>query len=251
MRHPEDSLAGYVDGTIPPREREAVDAHLGGCARCRKEVALGAGARAALASIPEVAAPPDIASSALAAARVARPHGRLDDVPRWYRVAGVAAAAAAVLVVVTLVLPNIGQDRGPSPGAASSQQDAGRAAAAASALGAAQIEVQRTNYDRASLTALAASFTGQAGGPESAVNSAPVAPGTREQTQRALRCIARSAPDETGRLVRLIQARFQGTPAILAVFLEGPGADQPPDAVSIWVFATDGCGILSYASARL
>ncbi len=81
--------------------------------------------------------------------------------------------------------------------------------------------------------------------PEAALSATP------QQTQKALRCIVKSAPDETGQLTRLIKARFQGTPAYLAVFLEGPGADQPPDAVSVWVFATDGCAILSYSNARL
>lgn len=248
MRHPEESLAGYVDGTVSSRERAAVDAHLSDCARCREEVALGAGARGALGSVPEVAVPPDLATAALEAARASRPHRR-DSVPGWYRLAGVAAAAAAALVVVTLVLPNIGQDQSPSPDAKRSAET-GRAAAAASALDAPQIEIQRTNYNRDSLTALAASYTGQAGDAQ-ATAGVPVVPGTPEQVQRALKCIARSAPDEGGQLVRLVQARFQGASAILAVFLEGPGADQPPDAVSIWVFATQGCGILSYSNARL
>lgn len=255
MRHPEDSLAGYVDGTIPTRERAEIDAHLAGCARCRQEVTLGAGARAALASLPEVAPPPGIAGPALDLALAGRPRRRLDRVPRWYRLAGAAAAAAAVLVVVALVLPNLGQDRGPAADAKRNALEEGRAAAAATPLDATQIEIERTNYDRASLTALAASYAAQGEAGQAAVQApaatTPFTPGTREQAQRALGCIARSAPDETGQLVRLIQARFQGAQAILAVFLEGPGADQPPDAVSIWVFATKGCGILSYSSARL
>ncbi|HYC90414.1 MAG TPA: zf-HC2 domain-containing protein [Thermoanaerobaculia bacterium] len=39
--HPDvdSTLTGYVDATLPPEEREAVELHLAGCARCREDVA--------------------------------------------------------------------------------------------------------------------------------------------------------------------------------------------------------------------
>jgi hypothetical protein len=49
----------------------------------------------------------------------------------------------------------------------------------------------------------------------------------------------------------LIRARFEGTPAYLAIFTEGPGAGQPADRAIIWVFATDDCRILSSSFAQL
>ena len=109
------------------------------------------------------------------------------------------------------------------------------------------------NYDDASLSAFAASFKTAQDTSEVATAAAPAESlaGTPRQTQKALRCIVKSAPDETGLLTRLIEARFQGAPAYLAVFLEGPGADQPPDSVSVWVLATDSCAILSFSNARL
>jgi len=52
-------------------------------------------------------------------------------------------------------------------------------------------------------------------------------------------------------VLALIRARFEGTPAYLAVFTEGPGAGQPADTAIIWVFATDDCRILSSSFAQL
>ena len=79
----------------------------------------------------------------------------------------------------------------------------------------------------------------------------PLATGGQAQVNKALACIVQSAPDETGDLKRLIRARFEGTPAYLAVFTEGPGAGQPADTAIIWVFATDDCRILSSSFAQL
>jgi len=251
MTHPEEHLAGYVDATLSPHEQRAVDAHLAGCARCRREVALATGARAALGSLAEVPAPPGVAASALREAGAAK-RARPTNGPGWYRIAGIAAAAAAGLLVVSLVLPKVGgnsNDATDRQAVAAGGADAGGIAEAAAAL-----MIQDVDYDDASLSALASSFktAGDGGGVGAAEASAAQSlPATPQQTRKALRCIVRSAPDETGQLTQLIKARFQGTPAYLAVFLEGPGADQPPDAVSVWVFATDGCAILSYSNARL
>ena len=57
--------------------------------------------------------------------------------------------------------------------------------------------------------------------------------------------------DPRDELVRLIRAEFNGTPAYLAVFLEGPGAGQAPDTVVVWVASVEGCTPLSFASQRL
>jgi hypothetical protein len=252
MTHPEEQLAGYVDGALPPHERRAVDAHLIDCARCRREVALAAGARTALGSLTEVPAPPDVADGALREAGAAGRARQTNGLPAWYRIAGVAAAVAAGLLVVSLVLPRVG---------GSSDEAADRREAAAGSVGggaitsveATALEIQQVNYDDASLSAFAASFKTAQDTSEVATAAAPAESlaGTPRQTQKALRCIVKSAPDETGLLTQLIKARFQGAPAYLAVFLEGPGADQPPDSVSVWVLATDDCAILSFSNARL
>ena len=52
MSHPTDMLAPYVDGTLEPTDRSAVDAHLRSCERCRREVAAATAARRAVLSMP-------------------------------------------------------------------------------------------------------------------------------------------------------------------------------------------------------
>ncbi|HXF72914.1 MAG TPA: hypothetical protein VNO79_09945, partial [Actinomycetota bacterium] len=71
-------------------------------------------------------------------------------------------------------------------------------------------------------------------------------------TARALDCVLRGsdlAPDDL--IVRLIEARFQGAPAYLAVALRGPGAGQPPTKAVVWVVAREGCGPLAYSQQAL
>ncbi|MEU9987119.1 zf-HC2 domain-containing protein [Streptomyces sp. NPDC048045] len=50
------ALGGYVLGTLPPAEREQVEAHLAGCAECRAEHAQLAGLPALLATVTEAEA---------------------------------------------------------------------------------------------------------------------------------------------------------------------------------------------------
>jgi hypothetical protein len=254
MTHPEELLAGYVDGTLSATDRVAVETHLAECSRCSREVALAGGARTALRSLPEVPAPQGVASKALEESTGARP--KLGGTPRWYRFGGIAAAVAAGLLVFTLVLPHIGNgggatsdaSRGKDQGAAGGARE-GAALAAASA-----IEIRHVNFDDASLTALTSSYRSPTpGASQVGTATAPTAPvfGTQAQTNKALACIVKSAPNQGGELQTLIRARFKGTPAYLAVFAEGPGAGQPADTVTVWVLATTDCRILSYSSAQL
>ena len=254
MTHPEELLAGYVDGTLPAVERAAVDAHLAECARCRQDVALAASARSALGSLAEVPAPSGVAARALQEAGA--PHGQAGGIPRWYRIAGVAAAAAALLVIA-VTIPHIGKSGGSISDAhgASAKVSIGGAAPNPMAAAAPVIEIQHTNYNNASLSALSGSYAGTGAAfstpTPGATESTAVITGTPAQTAKALACIAKSAPSQTGQPTRLINARFQGTPAYLELFLEGPGADQPPDSVVVWVFAAKDCAILSFSHARL
>jgi hypothetical protein len=48
----------------------------------------------------------------------------------------------------------------------------------------------------------------------------------------------------------LIEARFEGRAAYIAVYLEGPRVDLP-DLATVWVAATDDCSFLSLAYAKL
>ena len=254
MTHPEELLAGYVDGTLSAQERAAVEAHVGGCARCSREIGLATSARSALRALEEVPAPADIGSPAIQEAS-GSPASSAEGTPRWYRVGGLVAAAAAGLLIFTLVLPHVGQsdDAGGDQRALSAaERDAGLGKFSASASG---IEIQHENYDNTSLTALISSIAAEdsSAGGAMATAAAPVASSTGSQAQvdKALACIVQSAPGETGDLKRLIRARFEGTSAYLALFTEGPGAGQPADRAIIWVFATDDCRILSSSFAQL
>ena len=258
MTHPEELLAGYVDGSLPAGDRAAVDEHLAACSRCRGEVSLAGNARSALGALPDVPVPDGIATLAIEESRGAAPAAG-GGTPRWYRVAGIAAAAAAALVVLTLTLPHIGQ--GGDAGGATRAAGTGSKVEGPTALSAPRgVEVQHVNYDNDSLSALSTSYArdaAAAAGGSAETTSSPdsgefaTTQGTPKQTAGALACIQRSAPDATGQLTRLIRARFQGTPAYLALFLDGPGAGQPADTVIIWVFASDDCRILSSSQAKL
>ena len=255
MTHPEELLAGYVDGTLSAQERAAVETHVAGCAKCSREIAMASSARLALRGLDDVPAPEDIGSLAIQEASGHRGAPGVGGTPRWYRVGGLVAAVAAGLLVFTLVLPRIGQSDDAGGGdqrelsAAAGDAEAGKLNAASG------IEISHENYDNTSLTALISSLAAgdSAGGSMAAASAPPIplATGGQAQVNKALACIVRSAPDETGDLKRLIRARFEGTPAYLAVFTEGPGAGQPADTAIIWVFATDDCRILSSSFAQL
>ena len=254
MTHPEELLAGYVDGTLSAQERAVVETHVAGCSKCSRDIAMASSARSALRDLHDVPAPEDIGSLAIQEASGHRGAPGVGGTPRWYRVGGLVAAVAAGLLVFTLVLPRIGQsdDAGGDQrelSAAAGDTEAGKLSAASG------IEISHENYDNTSLTALISSLAAgdSAGGSMAAASAPPIplATGGQAQVNKALACIVRSAPDETGDLKRLIRARFEGTPAYLAVFTEGPGAGQPADRAIIWVFATDDCRILSSSFAQL
>jgi hypothetical protein len=75
MRHPDASLAAYVEGTATARERATATTHLKTCPQCRREVKRAKAARAALAELPQLE-PPGLDAAAIiqtvAAARAAR-----------------------------------------------------------------------------------------------------------------------------------------------------------------------------------
>ena len=112
------------------------------------------------------------------------------------------------------------------------------------------------NYDEAGVQAVASEAAG-------AIVAAGDARGTpaafassvedsKERTSLARDCVDRSGvrgPNDV--LIRLIEAQFEGTPAFIGVFSEGPGAGQAPDHVVVFVVAKDDCRILSTASQRI
>jgi len=238
MNHPYELLADLMDGTLDEGDLAGVQAHLDACASCREDLAdAAAGARAAR-SLPVEDPPADLHRRVVGGAGG---HGT----PSWYRWAGVAAAAAAV-VAIAIALPNVGS--GPKEGATELAGDSAESAEIAPSAADVVVIQEDQDFDAAELEALARSAT-RASGPM-ATNAAG-AEASRD-TSTAVRCVTQAfGNQQSGRLTQLIQARFEGEEAYIAVYLEGPGADQPPDTVAVWAASSKDCTILSFASARI
>lgn len=260
MNHPVDLLVDLVDGSIAPQDRAVVEAHLADCARCRRDVEFAAAGRQVARSLPSPEVPDGLADAAIAEAehhaREVAPEvaplrgGGRAGAPAWYRWAGAAAAAAAILLVVVIALPDVGGG-GDEAQVGSAAEDAAFAPRAAET-----VEVLDLDLDTDQVQALALGYRANPDGVRAdtgaAMPSEAVA-GTDALTPKdVLSCLRTAIPElETQRPVRLIAARFEGTPAYLGVFLSGPGADQAPDTATVWVVARSGCEILSTTQASL
>ncbi|MGQ0668857.1 MAG: anti-sigma factor family protein [Actinomycetota bacterium] len=237
MTHPEELLAGYVDGALEEHERVVLDAHLATCETCREEVALASRARQVLAGLPEVPMPVGVTRPVVA--EVARQMAKPTPTSwraRAYAAAGLAAAAALVAVIALGNLGGVGSDAGGGGGVAEGPAPAESATAAQSA--AAPLERQAIDYDPESVQELAAVAADR-----SAEGAAPSAEDSAAFVDDpAFECVARgSSVTPRDRLVRLIEARYEGEPAYLAVFLSSPKAGEPPDTVLVWIVAKRGC----------
>ena len=270
MNHPDDLLAPYVDGALSTAERNAVIRHLATCERCTTEVELAGRASRALRSMPGGAAPADLGLPAIEAAErnaaerapevtplrepASRPNGL-----RWV---AALVGVAAVIVLAATALPHIGQ--GSSEAALPAAAGGG---AVASIAPASRVEVQHVDYDVNTVQALAESFAraaapsvpavpGPSGVPQAATgNGEPV---TQEGSNiqdgsmsAAAACLSKAFADPQGELVRLIDARFRGTPAYIGIYLAGPGAGQPPDSTLVRIASKHGCAILHSTTIRL
>jgi anti-sigma factor RsiW len=261
VTHPDDLLADYVDGTLDERRRADVDAHLQGCARCREEVRLAGAAKASLAELEDVAVPFGVTGPVvIEAGKRFEQRGRAWDRFRW--AAGLAAAAALVLVVA-LNLGRGDQQDAAKPAAAGATGATGAAAGAGSAaLTAVPFQgVERQpnmTYDEAGIRAIAIRARDALVAAEKSERQtelvAPDASARFGFAGGARRCIQRSGlPTDDPRdiLIRLIQAKFEETPAYIAVFGESSGAGQPADHVVVWVVSSGDCRILHTASQRV
>lgn len=242
MNHPYELLAELVDGTLGEGDLAGVQAHLDTCAACREDVGHATAGRKAARSLPPAIAPTDLYQRVVDTAG-GRGHGG----PGWYRWAGVAAAAAAV-VAIAIALPdfggndrNVGGREDAAASVAAGAQEAGTFSAEDIAM-----STETTNYDEEALQRLASASR------SAALSSGQgAASGTIADPAAAVRCVTRAAQGRaTGRLIRLIQARFEGREAYIAVYLQGPGAAEPPDTTDVWVAAKDDCSFLSLAFAQ-
>jgi hypothetical protein len=241
MNHPSDLLADLVDGTLDADARARVEAHLATCEACREDLAAAEAGRDALRSLGTAPAPADLGD------RIAAAMNRGDAAsgpPRWYRWAGV-AAAAAVVAVIAVSLPDIGG----TPGSADSPNgfaEAGSAVGTTAAEEDIPLQTQDdVDYQQEDLARLASGVQAPGAGAQAAASDSAA-------SSQASACVTRAFERQpSGRIVQLIRARFEGRRAYLAVYLEGPGADQDPDTATVWVAALDDCSILSFAQARI
>ena len=266
MSHPEDLLADYVDGTLAERERAVVDTHLDGCARCSAEIRQAEAAKTALSELEDVPVPFGVTGPVLAEAgrRFERRRGVVWERFQW--AAGLAAAAALILVVA---LNAGGGDARNAATPAATGATGGSAAAGGApetspgAIHFAGIERQpNVDYDDPGIQAVALAAADAVVAAEDAqAAEATTAPpeafastvqDSKERTTLAKDCVRQSGiQDSQDVLIRLIEAEFEGTPAYIAVFSEGPGAGQPADHIVVFVVAKDDCRILSTASQRI
>jgi anti-sigma factor RsiW len=254
MTHPEELLAGYVDGTLDGDDRVDVERHLPSCARCAGEVAAARRARAALRALPTPVAPDEVGSRAIAAARAGgAPASRgAATAPAWSRWAAGLAAAAAVVLGLVVVVPNVvggGEDAGTAAGGAEAADASGGLSVATT--------VERVGdlapEDLAAYASQARDLV-RDGAEE---DGRPVAPEATDagveavggDVAEAARCLGRAFPSLATDPVRLLAGSFGGTPAYVGVYLVAsqPGGD--PDVIQVIAAARRGCSVLSSAAA--
>jgi hypothetical protein len=242
MNHPHELLADMVDGTLDEATLAEVRAHLDVCEGCREDLALATRGKAAARALPRVPAPTDLHDRVVTAAA-----GGGRGTPLWYRWAGAAAAAVAV-IVLAIALPDVGGDvdRGgvrETMGAAEANGPAAEDSVAGDGI---VVERLDRDFDEQDLRDLAKSSA--AAFDRDRPSARPAALSSEDG---AVRCVAEALPEApTGELIRVIAARFQGREAYFAVYLEGPGADQPPDTASVYVASRASCQFLSTAFAQ-
>jgi anti-sigma factor RsiW len=119
-------LGAYADGELPPETRSQIDAHLVGCARCRRDLAVHQAVRRRLGVEPPLAAPPalreriaaavaatPIPATPAPASRFTRPWLRHGHPPASRFVAVIAIALATLTAAVWVGVAR--QDGGDSP----------------------------------------------------------------------------------------------------------------------------------------
>jgi Putative zinc-finger len=261
VTHPTELLAGYVDGALAGDERAVVEAHLASCARCREEVALATAGRSALRALP-VPQGPDLAARFSPERVASNSSSQRPRTSPWAKVAP-ALAAAAVVVLIALALPRLGrQGEGDQTVAGGGGVGAGTPALAEERP---RLEIDDTDYDEEATAAKATMFAsrlragaseaqgalGEADAPDVAGADDSARYAGNAASARARACLRQAFPGYPGTLVRIARATFEGMPAFFGTVVEGPGAGQPPDTVSVWVAAVEDCSIITITSTSL
>jgi hypothetical protein len=262
MTHPQEQLSGYVDGTLGTEERAEVDAHLATCPTCREEIELSTRALTMLRELPDVPVPFGTTRPVMAEAGKERASRGRRSWGRGTQWAAGLAAAAALVAAVAVALPRVGgvDQMESAAGGGAQATPAPAPGMEAATTGAVPLELQRNaDYDATKLERLAdtsaqrsTSETSLAGPSAADASAAQTKDASAARAEAAAACLANTGGlTERDRLVRLIQATFQGTPAYIGVYRESPGAGQPADRIVIWVVARQDCATLSYSFKRL
>jgi hypothetical protein len=286
MTHPEDRLADYVDGSLTPEERSVVDAHLASCEVCREEVALATTAFRSLRALPRtVGTPPEVGRDAIdeAAAPPGSPvHASRDDWsseaspaaapdhPRWYRWAGAAAGAAAVVLALAVAIPTLTGDDDGTGGTLAAEDSGGTAMTEAAAsdieriagnLGPTDLpalaEPVREAVQDGAISAAAPTAQADAGGEGSGDStlSEPTASPAADRRADAVACLRSAFPAVTDPPLRLVELRFQKTPAYGGVFFVPGGTETEVgtfefDVLEVVVASRADCTLLSASPVR-
>jgi hypothetical protein len=249
--HPDDLLAGLADGTLDEPDRARVESHLASCADCRRELDLARRGAAAMSTLPALDAPPGLTRGVVDRARPAR-------IPRRWALVAAPAAAAVVALAVWAAVAGGGGGGGGSVASGASGGGGGAAVQAESGPADSRVHVSNVNFTAARIQALAADLASNQARQDllSRKNApAPTAAGksrTARFTGNPIGCIQATAhPTKGDQLLEVLVARFDGTPAFVAVFVHHPGAGQPANLLTIWVASQHGCRLLHYASQPL
>jgi hypothetical protein len=253
MTHPEELLAGYVDGALSPAERAIVDDHLTGCGLCQGELQMALQARTRLSGLAQEPAPAEISVAvrrALTQPSAARTVG--SRLPARYRILTV-VAAAAVVALIAVGLPGLGRstDTGQLAAGNGSRASTKEIVPAQAPAGSLQIEVQTIDYTAATAAQLMQRTPGSSQVTAGGSGFEGIQSGTVAAGQTALACLSKAFKGIPGTPVRLISATFQGQPAYIGVYTEGPGAGLPPDTLTVRVASVTSCTVLTFASSKI
>lgn len=252
--HPDDALAGYVDGTATLAEQRAVDSHLASCGACRSDLERARSARAVLGALPEIDPPalllPTIDPDGTAAGEPAGDEGpagrggatplrRRRDGDVWGKaMGGLVAAAAVVAVILGSVVLFHGRTAQTTATGSGSRSAPVRAVPSARA----------TSYTAASMDALATSIARTP--PQSTAAPSPNegSGGAASPFAAAIENCARRATKTSGSALLLLSGTFKGRPADIAAFRETNGASS---LVIVVAAQPHTCRALYVASARV
>ena len=248
--HPDELLAGYVDGTATADERATAEAHLESCGRCRAEIELATVGRAAMVSLPQVESP-GIAAAGLAglglmpepgsepetsAAGAARRMGRRSS-RRWERLAwGAGLAAAAASLVVIFAVSHTGGRTGAGPAAAPAASANTRAPSQSL-----RIVDRGANYSPSSVNALATALAGTAKLSKPPQDALAGGQSFQSEAGTALACVQHGAGlSAADNPYYLEVATYQGTPAYLGAFVS-PAAGSNRGHIVLVVVSRQDC----------